>query len=190
MNEQNQKNIVGNKYVFYCILISILFFPVIILFIQNYLIPFNSLLLLRNETLEQFKIKQKLYSNYKIIKILETLNSLPIDIKKKSLVYIPRSNYYYWNLLPSARLISQCNSESRIIPALIGMAMIDGKPIIKNCVFHANKYESLNKINDNLTQSRFSNSPICEKAISQGFSNIIVIDIDAEENLIYYSMNC
>jgi len=103
---------------------------------------------------------------YKLIYQLIKLDSLPLSEKKKSCIYIPKTNKLYWNLLKY-----KTNGIPFIAPCLSGICMIEGIPDILSSGFGYNYIK--NKKNANKV---FSDSEILRIAKKKGFKQVFVID--------------
>lgn len=132
----------------------------------------NARILLSGKNLtekERYEMNKKKY----LLDVLHNLATIPLQEKKKSLLFIPQSkNKLYWNLV-------ECGSVSFVAPAISGIAMIDGLPEV-DCKVIGGGYSDykLRKINQ-LPVNEIKNG-LCSKAFSNGFQKIISIEVDAD----------
>jgi hypothetical protein len=68
-------------------------------------------------------IKGRLETDKKVIALLQSLDRLPLAEKRRSLLYIPKSNREFWDLLHTAYAPKD---GPLVAPALSGIAMLDG----------------------------------------------------------------
>lgn len=113
---------------------------------------------------------------------LHELSRLPIHEKRKTLVYIPKSIGLFWKSIVS------CKTTPFIVPAITGMAMLDGLPDV-NCKTRCYGYE-VYKRSTGTFRVGSKQELICEKAWARGFSQVIVVDVDAEGNLLVTKLAC
>ncbi|MEA5616578.1 hypothetical protein VB711_01810 [Cronbergia sp. UHCC 0137] len=118
---------------------------------------------------------------YILLKTLEELGKMPVGDKRQTALYIPQSNKLYWNWLKN------CKSVSFIAPAVSGMVMIDGLPAAYcNADFYG--YESYTlRTTKQLPQSK---QEICNNAKTKGFSHVIIIDTDPNQNVVTQEISC
>ena len=64
--------------------------------------------------------------NYQIIELLREIDKMPLAEKRKSLLFIPQDNLYFWQLSDIGR-----RRIPFAAPALSGIAMIDGLPPVE-----------------------------------------------------------
>jgi hypothetical protein len=68
-------------------------------------------------------IENRLQNDKRIIAVLRDLDRLPVSEKRRTLLYIPKSNRQFWDLLHTAY---SPKDGPFVAPALSGIAMIDG----------------------------------------------------------------
>ncbi|RKZ72109.1 MAG: hypothetical protein DRQ57_17830, partial [Gammaproteobacteria bacterium] len=109
----------------------------------------------------------------KIIDLLRQIGkNMPLSEKKKTLVFIPQSNKDFWN----AKL-EECYAVPFSVPAMTGMAMLDGLPPTRCQPKGAYGYESYeNNGIRTKKQTNTQNKVLCSKALDKGFSQVLRID--------------
>ena len=110
------------------------------------------------------------------------LGSMELNEKKKTILFIPQSNHFYW------RLCSNKLETPFIAPALSEMAMIDGLPeygVTENDYKKAGYgYLSYNYRQKEQLPLKEVLDEIYQKANSKGFSKLIVLDSSKEISII------
>lgn len=101
-------------------------------------------------------------SQFEMINLLQNLRQIPRNEKKDTLLFIPRSNVSYWNLL-------SCYSVPFVAPALSGFAMVDGIPQNK-CTIIGFGYEYYKY--PQTTKKIITLKEICRKIVRLGFNKI------------------
>jgi hypothetical protein len=106
----------------------------------------------------------------KIIDLLHKIGKdMPLSEKKKTLVFIPQSNKNFWN----AKL-EDCYAVPFLVPAMTGMAMLDGLPPIHCQPKGAYGYESYE--NFGVRTERQNTKVLCSKVLDKGFSQVLRIN--------------
>jgi hypothetical protein len=113
-------------------------------------------------------------SNRLIIDALINIDeSVSLQNKRHSLLYIPKSNRYFWGAFPLCEGNWWVPAVGFMGPSITGMAMLDGLPE-QDCVPYAygfNFYKhSKSRLNVNLNER-----DACERAQSLGFSKIVIL---------------
>lgn len=128
--------------------------------------------------------KNILDNNKKMIMVnnIYKLGNMRIKEKKETILFIPQSNHLYWGL---------CSTKYEtpfIGPALSEIAMIDGLPEYgfteleyKTWGYGYLSYRYREK--EQLPLEKIKDD-ICKKAISKGFSKLIILDADKEYNIL------
>jgi len=116
---------------------------------------------------------------YILMETLQELAKMPIADKRQTVLFIPQSNKLYWNWLPNP------NAAPFIVPAVTGMAMIDGLPYGKPNFYGYESY--ILRTTQQLPQSQ---EEICQKAKTKGFSHVIIIDTDSNNRVITQKISC
>lgn len=154
------KKLLNPKMLLFC-------FFIVPLFLSFY--KFNFSMPIRNffyklNVLKNAIVRESLNTNskFKMVNLLQELNSIPLHEKKETLLYIPRSNKNYWNLL-------SCYATPLLAPALSGLAMVDGVPNA-NCSIVGFGYEYYER--PKKTKKIESVNEICQKVIKLGFKKL------------------
>jgi hypothetical protein len=156
--------------------------PFLYSFLNNYLLPFQAFLSFNTATDNIFS-KLETAKNYKIVKALQNLANLPLSEKKKTLLFIPQSNRLYWDLQ------KQCYDSPLFAPAITGIAMIDGLPGV-DCYVGNYIYESYQLRKEPQSSLDKTKETLCQKALAKGFSQVIVIDVDPNHNILQSNLSC
>ena len=118
----------------------------------------------------------------KLMAKLRELSRLPFREKKKTLVYIPKSIELFWKSLRSCRTIPF------LVPAITGMAMLDGLPDI-NCKTQYYGYDIYKK-SIRKCPGWVEPESICQKASAVGFSQVIALEETTQGDLIFRKLAC
>ena len=110
-------------------------------------------------------------------KILQLLHKVGRDMllseTKKTLVFIPQSNTVFWQ----TKLLDGCDAIPFLVPAITGMAMLDGLPPTYCKPPKGYGYDSYeNNGIRTKPQTNTKNKALCSKALDKGFSQILRID--------------
>ncbi|MDM8561939.1 hypothetical protein QUF54_01130, partial [Candidatus Marithioploca araucensis] len=107
-----------------------------------------------------------------ILKLLHQIDrNTPLSEKKKTLVFIPQSNTDFWNAK-----IEICYAIPFSVPAITGMAMLDGLPPI-HCKPNGFAYESYENAGlRTKKQTNTNDKALCSKALDKGFSQVLRIN--------------
>jgi hypothetical protein len=117
----------------------------------------------------QFNNDIEEYRKILINKLLE-LDKLPISLKSKTLIYIPASNTIFWEL----KFFSKSLSVPLMVPAISGIAMIDGLPARSQVYvlnFGYSSYKQFEEIKYNKSVEE-----IFFKTRTLGFENLIILN--------------
>jgi hypothetical protein len=135
-------------------------------------------------------LSQKLLNNNKKMNMVNTiykLGNMRIKEKEKTILFIPQSNHLYWGLG------SPKYATPFIGPALSEIAMIDGLPEYgfteldyKSWGYGYLSYRYREK--EQLPLEKIKDD-ICKKAISKGFSKLIILDADKEYKILLKDYN-
>lgn len=114
--------------------------------------------------------------SYPVIAAFRELDALPVAEKRKTLIYIPRSNRVFWDML------SMCDAVPLIVPALTGTAMIDGLPDrdCKTNLGHFDMYPARGAKTQDLDQAE---GMLCAAVRAKGFSSAMVVIAGKENNI-------
>jgi hypothetical protein len=163
-------------------ILFLLFLPFIYSFGQNYLLPFREFIALNRSTKKDFN-RVQITPTAKMISFLQNLAVLPIVEKQKTLIFIPQSNQLYWGLK------QRCDAIPFIVPAITGMAMLDGVPV-ESCQAKNYGYKLYHLRKESQSEIDKTREVLCKKANNRGFSQIIVIDSDDRQNIIRSDFSC
>jgi len=110
-------------------------------------------------------------------KILQLLHKVGRDMllseTKKTLVFIPQSNTVFWQ----TKLLDGCDAIPFLVPAITGMAMLDGLPPTYCKPPKGYGYDSYENFGVRTKpQTNTKNKALCSKALDKGFSQILRID--------------
>jgi len=108
----------------------------------------------------------------KMLKLLHKIDrDMPLSEKKKTLVFIPQSNTDFWNIK-----MKRCYGVPFLVPAITGMAMLDGLPPThcKAMNYGYSSYENFGVRTKKQTNTK--NKALCSNALDKGFSQILRID--------------
>ena len=125
--------------------------------------------------------------NAKNVKLMETLHklaALPVSEKRQTAIFIPQSNEVYWNAYPL------CEAVPLIVPAITGMAMIDGMPPDNCKIIYTNHYAVYQLRTGEQTQRADDSVGLCAYAHSKGFSKVIVVENDDSGNPKFDRVEC
>ncbi|RKZ53883.1 MAG: hypothetical protein DRR16_00715 [Candidatus Parabeggiatoa sp. nov. 3] len=108
----------------------------------------------------------------RILKLLHQIGrDMPVSEKKKTLVFIPQSNTDFWNAK-----FEVCYAIPFSVPAITGMAMLDGFPP-SHCKPMAFSYENYeNSGMRTKKQTNTNDKALCSQALDKEFSQILRID--------------
>jgi hypothetical protein len=114
------------------------------------------------------------------IQLLDGLFRLPREEKRLSLLYIPRSNRAFWDLLDQSkpRWLAPL-----VAPALSGIAMIDGLPDPQDIPTNGlNGYSAYEHAQATRLPSDRTKTALCRRAEQMGFYRIMALDVSANGN--------
>jgi hypothetical protein len=136
----------------------------------------HTLAMIREKTQEQ---QHRSDAEAETIRLLSDLFWLPREEKRLSLLYIPRSNRAFWDLLDQSkpRWLAPL-----VGPALSGIALIDGLPDPQDIPANGlNGYSSYEHARSPRPPSDRTKSALCRRAEQMGFRRIIVLDVNIDE---------
>ncbi len=123
-------------------------------------------------------VESRLKSDKKIIAVLSSLDQMPLTEKRRSLLFIPKSNRQYWELLHGPYWPKD---GPFVGPALSGLAMIDGLFVpTKDDPWIGHGYDQYSKAAASRAQPPLSQylRTLRDRCAKMGFSQLIVIDSD------------
>jgi hypothetical protein len=124
-------------------------------------------------------VEARMKTDKKIVAALSELDAMPLAEKRRSLLFIPKSNRQYWELVHGPYWPKD---GPLVAPALSGVAMIDGLYMpAKDDPWLGYGYHTYSKEDASRPQPPLSqNLPLLRRQSAQrGFSQLIVIDSDA-----------
>lgn len=150
-------------------------------FFNNFTIPLNNVISLLRHNQKDVNISQ--YRLSFIVNTLSEIAKMPIDKKKKTLLWIPKSNQEYWNSM------TNCRAIPFIAPSLTGIAMLDGV-LPENCqelnygysVYKNRKYTPLSPNPDQ--------NELCRATLERGFSQLIILKSNQENTIEQIKLQC
>lgn len=123
----------------------------------------------RESILKKGNEREILLAKYKLIDVLEALETMPISEKKKTVVYVPQSNKIYWD--HDLYNWNKIFTNPFLVPAVTGIAMIDGMPEFGcDVTFWGYSYYKPRQ-----NSKDYEIKTIYEKALDKGFVNLIII---------------
>jgi hypothetical protein len=135
-------------------------------------------------------VESRMKSDKRIITMLNSLDEMPLAEKRRSLLFIPKSNRPYWDLLHGPYWPKE---GTFIGPALSGVAMIDGLYVpAKDDPWIGHGYNHYSKSAASIVQPPLPQYlPILRSRCAQmGFSQLIVIDSDRNSALTLRKYDC
>jgi hypothetical protein len=120
---------------------------------------------------------------YTVVRTLQQLAELPLSEKQTTLLFVPRSNEQYWNM------VSSCEAVSLMGPSISGMAMLAGlpDPSCKLILGHFGMYPARAAQGVLLEQDEPS---LCAAARERGFSKVIVLDAAPQGRVSAKKISC
>jgi hypothetical protein len=123
-------------------------------------------------------VESRLKADKKIIAVLGSLDEMPLAEKRRSLLFIPKSNRQYWDLLHGPYWPKD---GPFVGPALTGLAMIDGLYVpTMDDPWIGHGYDQYSKAAASRAQPSLSQylPTLRERCAQMGFKQLIVIDSD------------
>ncbi len=120
---------------------------------------------------------------YAVIRTLHQLDHMPISEKRHTLLFVPRSNTQYWDLVPS------CEAVSFLGPSIAGMAMLDGLPG-PGCKFILGQFSVYPPRTAQGALVAQDETSLCVAAREKGFSRVIVLNSDAQAGVRAKRISC
>ncbi|HVO33758.1 MAG TPA: hypothetical protein VMU17_07570 [Elusimicrobiota bacterium] len=104
---------------------------------------------------------------YRLVQFLLGLNSISAAEKRRTRLYIPRTNDYFWSMS------SDPDETPLIAPALSGFAMIDGLPMHHGCEFGYAVYPETQN-------SHTADTPdLCRRVLADGADQLWILKLNA-----------
>ena len=115
--------------------------------------------------------------NFNQVASLLQLAQAPLDFKQNTAVFVPQSELKYWTMLKRP---NGCAFSGFVVPALTGMATIDGMPAASCKLSPYYGLSLFEKRSSPQTALDTDVSAVCRRARSKGFSRVIVLRFDPE----------
>ena len=123
--------------------------------------------------------------NWRIISKLEEEASAPRFIKKKSVIYIPRSSKWFWE-----SGLGTCNSIPFIVPVVSGLAALRGGPLLSCQDIFFYNFEQYNFSRGEVLLNFQKKDDVCREVTMLGFSKIITFDRASDGQITRKFMDC
>lgn len=125
--------------------------------------------------------------NFNQVKSLIRLSAIPLDYKRKTAILVPQSESRYWAMLkrPNA-----CSFSGFVVPALTGIAMIDGMPAADCKLSPYYGLSSFKKRSGPQTVLDTEAGGVCRRARANGFSQVLDLRFDDEGRAIVSGIPC
>ena len=120
---------------------------------------------------------------FPLVNALRELNQRPKSEKRETLLFVPRTNRLYWDLVHS------CEAVCFLGPSIAGMAMLDAlpDPACTRILGHFGMYRQMRKPVASLPNDP---TPLCKAAREKGFCNVIVLDADQQDRVHIRKISC
>jgi len=122
-----------------------------------------------------------------LLATLYQLQALPRSEKQQTVLFIPLSNRLYW------QWSNRCDATPFIAPAITGIALVDGLPT-PECGDHLYYGYATYAAQERSPQERqdlaTNPSQLCEVVRKTGFSQVIIIDTDLNNEVILERRTC
>ncbi|MDP9176306.1 MAG: hypothetical protein M3O61_01365 [Gemmatimonadota bacterium] len=111
---------------------------------------------------------------YAVISALRELDRMPLELKQRTLLFIPQSYHGFWRIWKDER--GRCSFTPMIAPATSGLALLDGMPPV-DCDL-TDQYGMLRYHRRTTPQSSAdtTSAALCTKARVKGFSRVVVLE--------------
>ncbi len=137
------------------------------LFFKSTLMDRNHIIETRSHSLPNMRLP-----NTRLVdKLLALDENIPIEIKRITLLYIPKTNRSFWDALPLCGGFFWPPTVQFLGPALSGLAMIDGLP--ENICTPYHYGFSSYKTNTGWGRKEAADSELCQRAKALGFKNVL-----------------
>jgi len=116
---------------------------------------------------------------WEVIALLKSLDRLPLNVKRRTILHIPKTNRAYWDIFPPEHAAHGIAGPF-IGPAVSGLAMLEGLPDTQPTMSYgyvSYPLESFIPLRDGNLPAR--KDYLCERAASMRFRRVIVMDVDA-----------
>ncbi len=118
----------------------------------------------------------------KLMEALYKLSLLSIEEKRRTLVYIPKTNRIFW------KAFHRCKTVPFLIPSMTGMAMLHGLPDTE-CETNYYGYDVYER-SAMLKHEEKSTEILCREATLKGFSAVIILTQNEHGELSLHKTQC
>jgi hypothetical protein len=135
-------------------------------------------------------VESRMNGEKRILAVLSKLDELPLAEKRRTLLFIPKSNLQFWDLLHGPYWPKE---GPFVAPALSGLAMIDGLYLpAQDDPWIGHGYNRYSRSRASQSQPPLSEFvPALRKRCAElGFSRLIVIDADSRGMPIRRNFDC
>jgi hypothetical protein len=132
----------------------------------------------------------------RIIGALRSLGQWPSEEKRKTALYIPKSNRAYWDLLKYRGSLGPNHPltalrAALLAPAVTGMAMIDGLPeYAPGLKGYSIEVYTLREPPDKQPDLEAYREELCRRARAWGLSRVVVLDADRDGDVSQVTLSC
>jgi hypothetical protein len=125
--------------------------------------------------------------NYNPVAGLLEMAKMPLEDKRSTAVFVPQPEERYWTILkrPGA-----CSFSGFVVPSLTGISMIDGMPAAGCKLSHYYGLSLFRHRTGPQTEEEQSAAVVCERAVSAGFDEVIVLHFDADGRMSRRKVMC
>jgi hypothetical protein len=135
-------------------------------------------------------VESRMNGDKKMLAVLSSLDELPLAEKRRTLLFIPKSNRQFWDLLHGPYWPKE---GPFVAPALSGLAMIDGLYVpTKDDPWIGHGYNWYSRSRATQPQAPLSEyvPMLRQRCAELGFSRLIVIDTDSRGSPIRLQYDC
>lgn len=124
-------------------------------------------------------VERRIASDKNVIALLSSLDEMPLSEKRRSLLFIPKSNKQYWDLVHGPRWPLD---SLLVAPALSGIALIDGLVTLEKMGEQFYGYPKYPQVDPARRQPPLDEYlPVLRRRCADmGFTQLIVIDNDKD----------
>lgn len=127
--------------------------------------------------------------NYKLIKLIDKLNEIPIGEKRETLVFVKPNEK-----LKKLTQLGHCEFASFLVPALTGLALVEGLPTAEclDAIPSGGKSVLINSYLSSYSEKEYNtplksllqltSAQLCNEVIEKGFSKLIILDVSKPVN--------
>ena len=115
--------------------------------------------------------------NFNEVKSLLQLSATPLDDKRRTAVLVPQSEAQYWTML---RRPNACAFSGLVVPAVTGMAMIDGMPAAECRLSPYYGLSLFARRTRPQSSAEIEPAAACRRAMARGFTRVMMLRFDSE----------